>query len=229
MSGAGDIRFVGVAKSYGETVALAGADLMITSGESVAVMGPSGSGKTTLALAAAGIVQPDAGQVWVGSQELTGMSERARTEFRLRMIGLVFQAGHLMGDLTAEENIALPLMFAGQSRRKAVGEARQWLEPLGLGGLGARRPGQLSGGQAQRVAIARAMVVRPPVLIADEPTGALDQETGVSVMEMLRQMCGSIGATLLVVTHDVGVAGRLARRIDVVDGRIVADRQAATS
>lgn len=229
MTGAGEVRLVGVTKSYGETVALAGVDVSIGSGESVAVMGPSGSGKTTLALAVAGIVQPDVGQVWVGSKELTGCSERERTTFRLRAIGLVFQAGHLMGDLTAEENIALPLMFAGQTRRKAVHVARSWLGPLGLDGVGSRRPGELSGGQAQRVAIARAMVVRPPVLIADEPTGALDQETGAAVMGALTQMCAGLGSTLIVVTHDAAVAAQLARRIDVVDGRIVSDRQRVAS
>lgn len=225
----GDVRLIGVEKRYGDTVALAGVDVEITSGESVAVMGPSGSGKTTLALAAAGIVEPDAGQIWVGKQELGALSERARTEFRLRTIGLVFQAGHLLGDLTAEENIALPLMFTGCNRRQAVVEARRWLEPLGLGGLGRRRPGQLSGGQAQRVAVARAMVTRPPVLIADEPTGALDQETGIAVMAMLAGMCVSTGSTLIVVTHDAAVADALSRRIDVVDGRVIAERRAVAS
>lgn len=229
MTGAGEVRLVGVTKSYGETVALAGVDVSIGSGESVAVMGPSGSGKTTLALAVAGIVQPDAGQVWIGPKELTGCSEKDRTTFRLRTIGLVFQSGHLMGDLTAEENIALPLMFAGHTRRKAIQEARSWLAPLGLDGLGSRRPGELSGGQAQRVAIARAMVVRPPVLIADEPTGALDQETGAAVMGVLARMCAGLGSTLIVVTHDAAVAAQLARRIDVVDGRIVSDQQRVAS
>lgn len=229
MTGGGEVRVHGLTKRYDQTIALAEVNLTISSGESVAVMGPSGSGKTTLALTIAGIVKPDEGQVWVGSTELGGLSERARTEFRLRSIGLVFQAGHLMGDLTAEENIALPLMFTGQGRRKAVAEARRWLEPLGLDGLGRRRPGQLSGGQAQRVAIARAMVTRPPMIIADEPTGSLDQATGDLVMGTLTHLCASLGSTLIVVTHDATVAARLKRRIDVVDGRVQADRLAVAS
>ena len=174
---AGDIRLHHVAKTYGQTVALDGVSLSIAAGDSIAVMGPSGSGKSTLALCAAGILEPDNGEVWIGRTELTSLNERHRTEFRLRNIGLVFQSGHLLGDLTAAENIAMPMMFAGTDRRSAVAEARRWLQPLGLDGLGDRRPGQLSGGQAQRVAIARALVHRPGVVIADEPTGALDQST----------------------------------------------------
>ena len=170
------------------------------------------------------MIVPDAGEVSIGSTVLSALSEQQRTAFRLANIGLVFQAGHLLGDVTLEENIALPLMFSGLGRRKAVGEARRWLSPLGLDGLGDRRPGQVSGGQAQRAAIARALVGRPSVIIADEPTGALDQETGAAVMALLVSMTRSLGSTLIIVTHDSGVAGACQRRLDVVDGRIVADR-----
>ncbi len=218
---AGDIRLHHVAKTYGETVALDGVSLSIAAGDSIAVMGPSGSGKSTLALCAAGILEPDTGEVWIGRTELTSLNERRRTEFRLRNIGLVFQSGHLLGDLTAAENIAMPMMFAGTDRRSAVAEARRWLQPLGLDGLGDRRPGQLSGGQAQRVAIARALVHRPGVVIADEPTGALDQSTSAVVMDLITSICSQIGATLIVVTHDSTVAAKCRRRIDVVDGHII--------
>ncbi len=216
----GAIRLHRVTKTYGQTVALDGVSVSIAAGESVAIMGPSGSGKSTLALCAAGILEPDSGEVWVGPTNLTTLDDRRRTEFRLHNIGLVFQSGHLLGDLSAAENIAIPMMFAGVGRRSAVAEAERWLKPLGLEGLGARRPGQLSGGQAQRVAIARALVQRPAVVIADEPTGALDQATGASVMELMTAMCAQIGSTLIVVTHDHDVAARCRRRIDVVDGHV---------
>lgn len=223
MSGA-DVCFAAVSKRYGSTIALSAVDAFIAHGESVAVMGPSGSGKTTLALAAAGVIVPDAGEVSIGSTIISALSEEQRTGFRLANIGLVFQAGHLLGDVPLEENIALPLMFSGISRNKAVGEARRWLSPLGLDGLGDRRPGQVSGGQAQRAAIARALIGRPSVIIADEPTGALDQETGAAVMALLVSMTRSLGSTLIIVTHDSTVAGACERRLEVIDGRIVADQ-----
>ena len=224
MTGA-DVRFTGVSKRYGTTVALSAVDAFIARGESVAVMGPSGSGKSTLALAAAGVIVPDAGEVSIGPTIISALSEEQRTSFRLANIGLVFQAGHLLGDVTLEENIALPLMFGGVDRSKAVREARRWLSPLGLDALGDRRPGQVSGGQAQRAAIARALIGRPSVIIADEPTGALDQETGAAVMALLVSMTRGLGSTLVVVTHDSTVAAACRRRLEVVDGCIVADQR----
>ena len=211
-------------KAYGDTTALAGVDLAVGAGETVALMGPSGSGKTTLALCAAGLVTPDRGQVWLGGERLDEASDETRSALRLRRIGIVFQAGHLLGDLTAEENAALPLMFSGIGRRQAVAEVRRWFAPAGLSGLERRRPGELSGGQAQRVAIIRAVAPRPELLVADEPTAALDRAASTAMMQLLTWFAAEVGATLIVVTHDPQVAGACRRRVEIVDGCITDDQ-----
>lgn len=210
-------------RSFGSTVALDGVSLAIDRGETVAVMGPSGSGKSTLAHSIAGLLLPDRGTVRLDGVELSTLSEGRRSKLRLSRIGMVFQAGHLLGDVPAVENAALGLMFAGMPRRQAVRTAAAWFPALGLDGLERRRPGELSGGQAQRVAIVRALAHQPSVVIADEPTAALDRATSAAVMRVLADLCRHTGATLIVVTHDPEVASVCSRRVHIVDGRVVAD------
>lgn len=212
-------------KTYGTaphtTTALAGVDLSIAPGESVAIMGPSGSGKTTLLHCLAGVLTPTSGQVTWGGADLGAMSEGARTVLRRTDFGFVFQSGQLLPELPAQENVALPLMLAGHPRAASVGRARQWLAYLGLAGMEHRRPGELSGGQAQRVAIARALVIAPGVIFADEPTGALDQQTGHEVLGVLTQAAQQTGAALVVVTHDPAVAAWCGRTVHMRDGGLV--------
>ena len=210
----------GLVKRYGRTRALDGASLAVAAGEAVAVMGPSGSGKTSLLHCLAGIVRPDAGQVLLDGAPVQALGEARRSELRRTRYGFVFQSGQLLGELPAEENVALPLLLAGVDRREAVARARTWLEPLGLRGLGGRRPGELSGGQAQRVAIARALVTGASVVFADEPTGALDSVTGAEVMDVLRGATRAAGAALVLVTHDPAVAAWCDRTVLVRDGRV---------
>ncbi|MBZ2198192.1 ABC transporter ATP-binding protein [Occultella gossypii] len=214
-------------KTYGSagtgTTALAGVDLSIAPGESVAIMGPSGSGKTTLLHCLAGVLPATSGQVVWAGQDLSSMSERARTGLRRTDFGFVFQSGQLLPELPADENAALPLMLAGTPRAQATDTARRWLAYLGLGGMESRRPGELSGGQAQRVAIARALVGSPGVVFADEPTGALDQQTGHEVLGVLTEATRATGAALVIVTHDPGVARWCSRTVHMRDGRIVSE------
>jgi len=216
----------GLVKRFGPTVALAGVDLDLAAGESVAVMGPSGSGKSTLLHCLAGILLPDSGQVTLDGQGLGG-NERERSMIRRQRFGFVFQFGQLLSELPAVENVALPPMLNGTPRKEAMALAAQWLGSLGLAGMEGRRPGELSGGQAQRVAVARALITGPQVVFADEPTGALDQNTGHDVMRVLTSTCRLAGASLVVVTHDAQVAAWCDRRIEVRDGRVVADERGA--
>src|SRR5438445_7630769 len=162
-----------VALSFGETPALRGATIAVEPGEILAVMGPSGSGKSTLLHCLAGILIPDEGEVWLAGERIDTLGETARSSLRRDRLGFVFQSGQLVPELTAEENVALPLLLGGVRRARAVTQARTWFERLDLGGLEQRRSGELSGGQAQRVALARGMVSHPEVLFADEPTGSL--------------------------------------------------------
>ncbi|MCV2393155.1 ABC transporter ATP-binding protein [Actinotalea sp. M2MS4P-6] len=208
-------------KRFGSTTALAGVDLDLAAGESLAVMGPSGSGKSTLLHCLAGVLPPDAGTVTLEGREVSGLSEKERSLLRRRDFGFVFQFGQLLPELPAVENVALPLMLLGTARRPALARAAGWLDSLGLAGMYERRPGELSGGQAQRVAVARALVHHPAVVVADEPTGALDQDTGREVMGVLTEAVSSTRASLVLVTHDETVARWADRRLEVVDGRIV--------
>ena len=220
-------------KSYGTTQALDGVSLAIGAGESVAIMGASGSGKTTLLHTLAGIITPDGGQVVfqgpASPVEVSALSETERSRLRRESFGFVFQQGLLIPELTAVENVAVPLMLPGYPRREAEARAQHWLQALGLAGMEARRPGELSGGQAQRVAIARAQVTGATVVFADEPTGALDSHTSVDVLNALLGSTVSQGHTLVMVTHDEGVAARCSRVIRVRDGRIVSDSAAAAA
>lgn len=218
-------------KNYGNTVALNDVDLSIEAGESVAIMGASGSGKTTLLHCLAGIVVPDAGEVLFagkqGAVRVDRLGEGERSTLRREAYGFVFQQGLLIPELTAIENVALPLMLNGMKRAEAENSAGEWLGALGLSGMEARRIGELSGGQAQRVAIARAQVTRPLVVFADEPTGALDSHTSEEVMSALLQSTTSEGRTLVVVTHDETVAARCSRIVRLVDGRVMSGQVAA--
>lgn len=200
--------------------ALLDVNLFLPTGSQVAIMGPSGSGKTTLLHTLAGILPPTSGSIIVEGSELVGMSEAALSALRLERFGFVFQDGQLLAELSNQENVAMPLLLAGVPRREAISRAREQLAALGLEGNGPYLPGQLSGGQAQRVAIARALITRPHVVFADEPTGALDQATGAEVMRVLTQATAASGATLLVVTHDQGVANWLQHTIRLRDGRV---------
>ena len=166
--------------SFGETPALRGADLTVASGEILAVMGPSGSGKSTLLHCLAGILVPDQGEIHIAGQRIDRLGETERSALRRDRFGFVFQFGQLVPELTAAENVALPLLLAGVRRAEALRRARPWFERLGLDGLEARRSGELSGGQAQRVALARGLVAGPAVLFADEPTGAPSTRSPVS-------------------------------------------------
>ncbi|NUR91305.1 MAG: ABC transporter ATP-binding protein [Nonomuraea sp.] len=208
-------------KRFGQTVALGGVDIAIAAGEAVAIMGPSGSGKSTLLHCLAGIMKPDSGEVHLLGQRIDTMRERQRSALRRTRFGFVFQFGQLLPELPAEENVALPLMLGDVPRTQAVRQAREWFGPLGLQGLEARRPGELSGGQAQRVAIARALVTKPAVVFADEPTGALDQSTGHDTMRLLVEATKHNGASLIVVTHDPNVAAWCDRTVEVRDGQLL--------
>jgi len=231
-----DIRARGLVKRYGQTTALDHVDFAASPGESVAIMGASGSGKTTLLHSLAGIVLPDEGSILVGEPssvvELTEMSESDRSEWRRTRFGFVFQQGMLIPELTALENVALPLMLGGRSRRDSFASASTLFGPLRIDGLQSKRIGQLSGGQAQRVAIARAQVTGASVIFADEPTGALDSATSKEVLSALLESTTGQGRTLVIVTHDPEVGARCDRVVHIVDGTLLAtepgDRVVAT-
>jgi len=209
-----------VALSFGETPALRGASLEVAKGEVLAVMGPSGSGKSTLLHCLAGILVPDSGEVHFDGQRLDTLGENDRSAFRRDKFGFVFQFGQLVPELTAVENVALPLLLCGRPRKEALAAARPWFGRLELDGLEQRRSGELSGGQAQRVAVARGLVSNPTVLFADEPTGALDSLTGEHVMELLTGAAREQGTTVVLVTHEPRVAAYADREVIVRDGRV---------
>lgn len=215
----------GLTQHYDQTAALRGVNLTIARGESVAIMGASGSGKTTLLHCLAAIITPDSGTVTLQlpgapDRELTTLPEAARSQLRRESFGFVFQEGMLLPELPAIDNVALPLLIAGRRRADAVAVASQWMARLGLAGLEDRRLGQLSGGQRQRVAIARAQVTDAPVIFADEPTGALDSATSAEVMTALLDVVRDRGHSLVVVTHDPGVAARCDRTVHMIDGDV---------
>jgi putative ABC transport system ATP-binding protein len=218
-----------VVKSFGQTPALRGATIAARPGEIVAVMGPSGSGKSTLLYCLAGILIPDEGEVWFAGRRLDTLGETQRSKLRRDEFGFVFQSGQLVPELTAEENVALPLLLSGTRRAAALAEARAWLGRLDLDGLGRRRSGELSGGQAQRVALARGMVTKPQVLFADEPTGSLDSVSGEMVMSLMTRCAREQGTTVVLVTHDARVAAYADREVIVRDGTVTSLTAAAAS
>jgi putative ABC transport system ATP-binding protein len=212
-----------ITKSFGQTQALRGASVAVSPGEILAIMGPSGSGKSTLLHCLAGIFTPDSGEVWFDGRRLDTLNEAERTRLRRTTFGFVFQFGQLVPELTTADNIALPLILNRAGRKAAYAQAGQWLDRLGLADKAARRTGELSGGEAQRVAIARALAIRPRVLFADEPTGALDSLTGEKVMRLLTGLAREQGTTVVLVTHDAGVAAYADRDVMVRDGRVTTD------
>ncbi|MFG2286958.1 ABC transporter ATP-binding protein [Streptomyces sp. NPDC048595] len=210
----------GLCKAYGPTPALDGVEFSIHPGEVVAVMGPSGSGKSTLLHCLAGIIGPDSGTVRYGDRELTAMTDAQRSALRRTDFGFVFQFGQLVPELTALENVALPLRLNGTKRKDAERRARQWLERLEVDDVRDKRPGELSGGQGQRIAVARALVNRPRVVFADEPTGALDSLNGERVLTLLTDAARDTRAAVVLVTHEARVAAYSDREIVVRDGKV---------
>lgn len=210
----------GVVKSFGQTPALRGANVSAAQGEILAIMGPSGSGKSTLLHCLAGILTPDEGSIIFDGQEIDKLSENGRSALRRDRFGFVFQFGQLVPELTAEENVALPLLLGGVKRQAALARAREWFPRMGLDGLEGRRSGELSGGQGQRVALARGLVAQPEVLFADEPTGSLDSVSGEQVMDLLTTAAREQGTTVLLVTHEARIAAYADREVIVRDGRV---------
>jgi putative ABC transport system ATP-binding protein len=216
-----------VTRRYGEhdsaVDALRGVSMRVPPGEFTAVMGPSGSGKSTLMHILAGLDVPTNGQVWIGGEEITDMSDDELTLLRRRRIGFIFQFFNLLPMLTAEQNVVLPLSIAGEKPE------REWVDEVihqvGLGERRTHRPSELSGGQQQRVAIARALVSRPTILFADEPTGNLDSTTSDEILALMRESVDSLGQTTLMVTHDASAAAIADRILFLADGEIVEDVQ----
>ena len=213
-----DVR-LHLASASGEVNILRGLDLAIGGGETVGVVGPSGSGKSTMMMVVAGLERATSGTVRVAGREISGLDEDTLALFRRDTIGIVFQAFHLIPTMTALENVAVPLEFAG--RKDAFERAREGLESVDLGHRLEHYPAQLSGGEQQRVALARAFATRPRLLLADEPTGNLDGDTGARVIDVLFTLQRQFGSTLVLITHDEAVAGRCDRVVRLLDGRIV--------
>jgi putative ABC transport system ATP-binding protein len=201
--------------------ALAGVDLSIAQGEFVAVMGPSGSGKSTLLYLLGGLDQPTGGEVSLDNQALSALSDRQITITRRRRVGFVFQFYNLIPTLSAEENVALPLLIDGRRLGDYQARIDRLLERVGLSERRRHRPDQLSGGEQQRVAIARALVTEPAIVLADEPTGNLDSKSGDEILKLLRQLCDELGQTIVMVTHDPGAARYADRIVFLRDGQIV--------
>ncbi|MEI8410377.1 MULTISPECIES: ABC transporter ATP-binding protein [unclassified Kribbella] len=218
------VRLTEVRKEYGESVALDGVSLEIHAGEAVAVMGPSGSGKSTLLSMVAGLDRPTSGSIEVHGEDLGSLDEKGLALYRRRRIGMIFQFFNLLDDLSALDNVALAAQLTGTSASAARKRALELFEELGIAGRRNTYPAQLSGGERQRVAVARALMNRPAILLADEPTGALDTRAGEQVMDLLLDL-NQIGQTLLLVTHDQQLATRCASRvIEVVDGQVAHER-----
>ncbi len=233
------IRLDNVTKAYQGSVtkafqeggwpALAEVSMSVAAGEVAAIMGPSGSGKSTLLNLIAGLDRPTAGTVTVAGQRIDTLGESALARFRARHIGIIFQFFNLLDDLTVEDNVLLPAQLAGASRRRARARAAELLDRMGLADQRNAYPARLSGGQRQRVAIARALVNSPELLLADEPTGALDTATGQEIGRLLSEL-NAAGETLVLVTHDPALAARYAARtIQIVDGQLVDGQGAAVS
>ena len=208
-----------LASAGGEVNILRGLDLSVTAGETIGVVGPSGSGKSTMMMIIAGLERPTSGTVRVAGNDLARLNEDALALFRRRSVGIVFQAFHLVPTMTAVENVAVPLEFARVA--EAFDRAQASLETVGLGNRLAHYPAQLSGGEQQRVAIARAFATEPALLLADEPTGNLDGETGEQVIDVLFEQAERNATTLLLITHDTTIARRCSRVVHLRDGRIV--------
>ena len=217
----------GVEKEYAaggvRVRALRGVDLSVSRGEMVAVMGPSGCGKTTLLNCLSGLDEFDGGEVLIGGESISGMSDRRRTRFRAERMGFIFQTYNLIPVLSAVENIELPLLVAGKKPKKASQWAQEAIEMVGLADQAKKRPAEMSGGQQQRITVARSLVNSPAIVWADEPTGALDSETSKGIMDLLVRMNEQEQQTFVLVTHEAAVAARAHRTIRMRDGRIASD------
>jgi putative ABC transport system ATP-binding protein len=220
------LRTRGLRKEYGRDEGLVRAvddvDLDVTRGETLAIMGPSGCGKSTLLHLLGGLDRPTRGELWLDGKRIDRLSERGLAKVRRREIGFVFQAFHLMDELTARENVELPALLAGRSPRQARTRAHELLDQVGLADRGDHLPSQLSGGQRQRVAVARALVNEPLVVFADEPTGNLDSAATLDVLRLLDRL-HALGLTLVIVTHDERVAATADRLVSMRDGAFIDD------
>ena len=221
------VRIQGLGKSYqrgGQTLdVLVGVDLDVNAGEFVALMGPSGSGKSTLLNLIAGIDQPSAGRIEIGGVDIASLNERQLADWRAAHVGFIFQFYNLMPVLTAFENVELPLLLTNLSRRERQAHVTAALEMVHLTDRMDHYPNELSGGQQQRVAIARALVTDPALIVADEPTGDLDRQTGEEVLNLLQQLQRELGKTIVMVTHDPKAAARAGRLIHLEKGVLVPD------
>lgn len=225
---AAPLRLAGVSCDLGGRAVLRDVSLSVGTGEIVALLGRSGSGKTTLLHVAAGLIEPSAGSAVVCGNDLTTMTSGRRAEVRRTSIGVVFQFGELVGELSVLENVSLPLRLAGHGRRQAARRSLDLLAALGLdASVAGRRPGEISGGQLQRAAVARALIRTPGVLLCDEPTGALDSVTGSETMALLAASTRERGLATLVVTHSSEVAQMADRVVHLRDGRITGDADSA--
>ena len=216
-----------VSSPEGELTILADVSLNVPAGQTLSVIGTSGAGKSTLLALLAGLDEPTSGQVWLAGTELTALDEDGRAALRNRQVGFVFQSFHLLPALTALENVLLPLELSNEA--EARDKAMEVLEAVGLTARKGHYPRQLSGGEKQRVAIARAYVAAPRILFADEPTGNLDGRTGEKIMELLFRLNAANGTTLILVTHDNGIAQRCQRTITLEGGRLVDDHMGAST
>jgi putative ABC transport system ATP-binding protein len=225
------VRASGLVKRFGigdaQVTALAGVDVHLPRQEFTAIMGPSGSGKSTLMHCLAGLDQPDEGEVWIGETKLSGLSDNELTDLRREKVGFLFQAYNLLPTLTALENITLPFDLAGRRPDQKVVD--RVVDALGLRDRLNHRPTELSGGQQQRVACARALVTEPDVVIADEPTGALDRSSSTELLRHLRRSVNDLGQTVVMVTHDPAAAAYADRVLFLADGRIVDEMMAPTA
>lgn len=226
------IQLSKVSKSFDgkkQVTALHPMNLVVARGEMVAIVGPSGSGKSTLLNLVGGLDQPSTGQIEIDGAALSSVSDDALTRIRRDKIGIIFQFFNLLPSLTAEENVALPLHLRGWKRRDIDARARELLQFVGLAERAEHLPEELSGGERQRVAIARALSIKPPILLADEPTGNLDSATGAEILGLIRDLNRQFQTTILLVTHDANVAAACSRVVTLRDGRIVSDTAASSA